>query len=130
MSNMVTRMREDRRNLGPPIRMQDYNTSVKKRRTVTVRKCKENKEVHEVQGVKLKPVDNLKILKVLNRNEKPVVTNFFRKNNERSMAWEHLNLQLHISGKNMDSLMRKGDVAGDIIEFYILKLQNNIKKMS
>ncbi|KAI3844228.1 hypothetical protein MKX03_032299 [Papaver bracteatum] len=28
----------------------------------------------------------------------------------------------------MDSLIRKVDVAGDIIEFYILKLQNNIKK--
>ncbi|KAI3831489.1 hypothetical protein MKX03_016595, partial [Papaver bracteatum] len=28
----------------------------------------------------------------------------------------------------MDSLMIKGDVAGDIIEFYILKLQKNIKK--
>ncbi|RZC92270.1 hypothetical protein C5167_026903 [Papaver somniferum] len=129
MSNMVTRMREDRRNLVPPIRMQDYNTSVKKRRKDTTRKCKENKEVQEVQGVKLKPVDNLKILKVLNRNEKPLVTTFFRKNNERSTAWEHLNLQLHISGKMMDNLMREGDVAGDIIEFYILKLQNNMKKM-
>ncbi|RZC60031.1 hypothetical protein C5167_021784 [Papaver somniferum] len=126
MSNMVTRMREDRRNLVPPIRMQDYNTSVKKRRKVTARKCKENKKVQEVQGVKLKPVDNLKILKVLNRNEKPLVTTFFRKYNERSTAWEHLNLQLHISGKMMDNLMREG--AGDIIEFYILKLQNNIKK--
>ncbi|RZC68490.1 hypothetical protein C5167_031828 [Papaver somniferum] len=83
MSNMVTRMREDRRNLVPPIRMQDYNTSVKKRRKVTARKCKENKKVQEVQGVKLKPVDNLKILKVLNKNEKPLVTTFFRKNNER-----------------------------------------------
>ncbi|KAI3940212.1 hypothetical protein MKW92_028373, partial [Papaver armeniacum] len=62
--------------------MQDYNTSVKKRRKVTASKCKEKKEVQEVQGVKLKPVDNLKILKVLNRNEKPLVTNFFRKNNE------------------------------------------------
>ncbi|RZC53821.1 hypothetical protein C5167_012679 [Papaver somniferum] len=124
MSNMVTRMREDRRNLVPPIRMQDYKTSVKKRRKVTARKCKENKEVQEVHGVKSKPVDNLKILKVLNRNEKPLVTTFFRKNNERSTTWEHL----HISGKMMDNLMRKGDVAGDIIEFYILKLQNNIKK--
>ncbi|RZC55833.1 hypothetical protein C5167_014701 [Papaver somniferum] len=106
MSNMVTRMRKEEE----------------------ARKCKENKKVQEVQGVKLKPVDNLKILKVLNRNEKPLVTTFFRKNNERSTAWEHLNLQLHISGKMMDNLMREGDVAGDIIEFYILKLQNNIKK--
>ncbi|RZC88215.1 hypothetical protein C5167_016021 [Papaver somniferum] len=81
MSNMVTRMREDRRNLVPPIRMQDYNTSVKK-----------------------------------------------KKGYSSSTAWEHLNLQLHISGKMMDNLMREGDVAGDIIEFYILKLQNNIKK--
>ncbi|KAI3868661.1 hypothetical protein MKW92_007454, partial [Papaver armeniacum] len=79
---MVTRMREDRRNLGPPMRMQDYNTSVKKRRKVIASKCKDKKEVQEVQGVKLKPVDNLKILKVLNENEKPLVTNFFRKNNE------------------------------------------------
>ncbi|KAI3847497.1 hypothetical protein MKX03_029204, partial [Papaver bracteatum] len=61
--------------------MQDYNTSVKKKK-VTASKCKENKEVQEVQGVKFKPCDNLKILKVLNRNEKPVVTNFLRKNNE------------------------------------------------
>ncbi|KAI3868158.1 hypothetical protein MKW92_016991, partial [Papaver armeniacum] len=28
----------------------------------------------------------------------------------------------------MDNLMRKGDVAKDIIEFYILKLQKNILK--
>ncbi|RZC51756.1 hypothetical protein C5167_020182 [Papaver somniferum] len=52
MSNMVTRMREDRRNLVPPIRMQDYNTSVKKIRKVTARKCKENKKTCHSLGKK------------------------------------------------------------------------------
>lgn len=58
----------------------------------------------------------------------PSLTSFLKNKINRSTAWEHLNLQLHISGKMMDNLMREGDVAGDIIEFYILKLQNNIKK--
>ncbi|KAI3973261.1 hypothetical protein MKW92_022603, partial [Papaver armeniacum] len=80
MSNMITRMREDRRNLGPPIKMRDYITG--KRRKVTGRKSKENKEVQEVRAVKLKAVDTLKILKVLNKNEKPLVNTFFRKNNQ------------------------------------------------
>lgn len=78
--------------------MQDYTTV--KIRKVTARKSKKNKEVQEVQGVKLKPVDNLKILKVLNRKEKPVVTTFFTKNNERSTAWKHLDLQLADIGED------------------------------
>ncbi|RZC53752.1 hypothetical protein C5167_012610 [Papaver somniferum] len=127
MSNMITRMREEIRKTKTPIRMRDYTTV--KRRKVTAHRCKNIKEVQEDLGVKLKPVDNLKILKLLNRNEKTLVTTFFRKNNERSTAWEHMNLQLRISGKMMDNLMRKGDVAGDIIEFYMLKLQNNIKNI-
>ncbi|KAI3892308.1 hypothetical protein MKW92_050027, partial [Papaver armeniacum] len=45
-----------------------------------------------------------------------------------STAWENKEHQLLISGRMLDLLMRKGDVAGDIIEFYILKLQKNILK--
>ncbi|RZC65665.1 hypothetical protein C5167_009358 [Papaver somniferum] len=87
-----------------------------------------NEEVYKVKDVKLKAVENLKIMKVLDESQRPLVSRFFRSKTESYTAWENKEHQLIISGRMLDLLMRKGDVGGDIIEFYILKLQKNILK--
>ncbi|RZC89845.1 hypothetical protein C5167_035838 [Papaver somniferum] len=86
----------------------------------TSKQKEKNEEVYEVKDVRLKAVENLKIMRVLNQSQRPLVSS--------STEWENKGHQLLISGRMLDKFMIKGDVAGDIIEFYILKLQKNILK--
>ncbi|KAI3857606.1 hypothetical protein MKW98_028870 [Papaver atlanticum] len=137
LSNMITRMKNDRRKMQQPVRYQDY-TPGKRKRTKT--KCewrknpneksrqKAKNEVYEVKDLRLKAVENLKFMRVLDQSQRPLVSKFFRSNTESSLAWENKEHQLLITGRMLDKFMKKGDVGGDIIEFYILKLQKNILK--
>ncbi|KAI3892307.1 hypothetical protein MKW92_050026, partial [Papaver armeniacum] len=92
LSNMITRLRYNRRKMQEPVRYQDY-TAEKKKRTKT--KCAQrknpnetsrqkgkNEEVYEVKDVKLKAFENLKIMRVLDESQRPLVSRFFRSKNE------------------------------------------------
>ncbi|KAI3951216.1 hypothetical protein MKW92_016452 [Papaver armeniacum] len=134
LSNMITRMKNERRKIVVPIRMRDYVPfgETKPKPKILKKVCVKTKNTTPIKvtslKVKLKPVDRLKIIKnVLNEDQKTIVCRYFKENFESDKAWECQKFGLHISGRMLNDLVRKGNVSQYVIEFYMMKLHKHIE---
>ncbi|KAI3834737.1 hypothetical protein MKX03_013990 [Papaver bracteatum] len=130
---MITRMENERRKIVVPIRMMDYVPfgETKPKPKILKKVCVKTKNTTPKKAttlkVKLKPVDRLKIIKIINEDQKPIVCRYFKENFESDKSWECERFGLHISGRMLNDLVRKGNISQYVIEFYMMKLHKHIE---